>query len=136
MGGEQTGRVAMMAIRPEFAHAIMDGHKTVEFRKQRLADDISVVYIYATAPESQIVGWFTIDTIVEDTPRALWRQFKARGVIRYRPFMQYYAGRRKGVAILVAQAHQLSKPIRLRELNPQPAVPQSFVYLAADSLPH
>ena len=43
-------RIALMSIRPQFAAAILDGSKRVEFRKRPLAADIGTVVIYATKP--------------------------------------------------------------------------------------
>ena len=118
-----------MSIHPEFADAIMSGTKTVEFRKRRPAADITKVYVYATAPKSQIIGWFDIDRIVEDTPSSIWKQFKTSGVIKYNPFRKYYSGSSKAFAIVVRQVHRLDDPLSLDEIVPRPAVPQSFIYL-------
>ena len=134
MGGGEAERVALMAIHPEFTEAILSGSKTVEFRKRKLAPDISKVFIYATAPTSSIVGWFTIKEIIEGTPLDIWRKFRDQGVIRYRPFRKYYTGCRSAVAIVIATAERLPKPIRLQALSPQLPVPQSYVYLPEGSL--
>lgn len=134
MGGGEAERVALMAIHPEFAEAILSGSKTVEFRKRKLAPDISKVFIYATAPTCSIVGWFTIQEIAEGAPLDIWRQFRGRGVIRYRPFRKYYAGCRSAVAIVIATAERLPMPLNLQDLSPRPPVPQSYVYLPEETL--
>ena len=40
-----------MSIHPVYANAILTGDKKVEFRKRRLAADVTHVLVYATAPE-------------------------------------------------------------------------------------
>ncbi len=52
MGASATGRHVVMSVHPRFAEAIMDGRKKIEFRKRPLADDVSVVWVYATAPSN------------------------------------------------------------------------------------
>ena len=75
-----------MAIHQRYADAIMDGEKRVEFRKRRLADDIEVVWVYATAPISKVVGHFSIDEVVQGTPQDIWDRFGAVGVIERTAF--------------------------------------------------
>lgn len=129
-----TQRVALMAIQPRFAQAILAGSKRVEFRKRRLASDIDTVLIYESAPTQRIVGRFTIDHTVVADPAALWRQFGAVGGIPREEFMEYYASHASGVGFVVGDAQRYYRPIALRELSACPAVPQSFAYLHASTL--
>jgi predicted transcriptional regulator len=124
-----------MAIHERYADAIMDGVKRVEFRKRRLADDIETVWVYATAPVSKVIGRFSVHEIVSGTPQAIWEQFGAEGVIEQDAFFDYYDGRDTAVAIVVGMAERLADPVALDELDPRPAVPQSFAYLSASSSP-
>lgn len=135
MGGTATERVALMAIRERYAHAIMDGVKRVEFRKRRLAADIETVWVYATAPVSKVIGHFSIDEMVQGTPEDIWERFGSVGVIEHDAFFDYYEGRETAVAIVVGSAERLPDPVALEELDPRPAVPQSFAYLSAASVP-
>ena len=50
------GRVAVMSIHPRYAEAILSGQKRVEFRKRRLAPDVTTVLVYATQPVGVLVG--------------------------------------------------------------------------------
>lgn len=79
MGGEGTECMALMAIHPRFAEAIMAEEKTVEFSKQRLAPDLRAVLIYATAPASTAVGIFTIDQAFAASRDSVWREFGGAG---------------------------------------------------------
>lgn len=135
MGGRTAERVALMAIHERYADAIMDGTKQVEFRKRRLADDIETVWVYATAPVSKVIGHFSVHEIVSGTPEAIWERFGSMGVIEHDDFFDYYDGRVTAVAIVVGSAERLDDPIPLDEIDPRPAVPQSFAYLPATSSP-
>lgn len=122
-------RVALMAIHPRYADAILDGRKRVEFRKRRVASDIDTVLIYATSPVSRVVGSFTIEDVVVDAPEAIWEEFGHAGVIDRDAFAQYYASSSAAVAIRVKDTERFEHPIALCDLEPRPAVPQSFSYL-------
>lgn len=132
MGRSAAARVALMAIHPRYADAIMDGEKRVEFRKRRLAEDIRTVLVYATAPVSRVIGSFTVDGIVEASPKAIWEEYGKVGVIEQGDFFDYYADAPSAVAIVVAEASRFEDPIALEDMDPRPAVPQSFAYISAD----
>ena len=51
MDSQTNYRVALMAIQPGYAEAILAGVKTVEFRKRALAPDIETVLVYETSPD-------------------------------------------------------------------------------------
>lgn len=135
MGREAVERVALMAIHERYADAIMDGIKRVEFRKRRLAEDITTVWVYATSPVSKIIGHFSVDVIVQGSPHDIWERFGAIGVIERDAFFAYYDGAATAVAIVVKEAERLPAPVALDEIDPQPAVPQSVAYLAAAGSP-
>lgn len=130
-----TQRVALMAIHREYADAIMDGIKRVEFRKRRIAEDIQTVWVYATAPISKVIGRFTVEEVVRASPQEIWDRYGTVGIIEQDAFFAYYGKATSAVAIVVGEAERLTSPIALRELNPPPAVPQSFTYISATSTP-
>lgn len=135
MGRREAERVALMAIHERYADAIMDGVKRVEFRKRRLADDIETVWVYATAPMSKVIGYFSVDEIVQGTPHDIWERFGSVGEIDRDDFFDYFDGRDTAVAILVGAAKRLPTPVALGDIDPRPAVPQSFAYLSATASP-
>lgn len=135
MGGRAADRVALMSIHQRYADAIMEGVKQVEFRKRPLAADIETVWVYATAPTSKVIGRFSVHEIVQGTPQDIWERYGAVGVIEYDAFFEYYRGREVAVAIVVGSAERLPDPVALHEIDPRPAVPQSFAYLSATSAP-
>lgn len=134
MGASTLGRVALMAIQPPFAQAILTGAKTVEFRKRPLADDVHTVLIYETAPTQRVVGLFRIADTVRMYPNLLWDRYGAVGAIPEEDFAEYFARHETGVGLLVECAVRFVRPLELSELQPSPAVPQSFSYVSADVL--
>jgi len=130
MGAPAAERVALMAIHPRYADAILDGDKQVEFRKRRLASDITTVLIYATFPVQKIVGEFRIREMVVGAPDAIWEEFGDVGIIDRNSFGDYYASSENAVAIVVDAATRYERSQPLSELTPAPAIPQSFSYIA------
>jgi predicted transcriptional regulator len=123
-------RVALMSIHPRYAEAIVSGRKRAEFRKRPLAADVDIVLIYATAPVSAIVGWFTVRGTVKTRPEDIWHLFHDVGEICWSDFAAYYSGCDEGVALLVGAAERLAKPLALSDIRPSPATPQSFNYIS------
>jgi predicted transcriptional regulator len=128
------GSVALLAIKPRFAEAIIGGRKTVEFRRTRFSRPPAYVVLYASSPVKQVVAYFKVTAIKELTPPGLWRQFKADGAIDYDEFMDYYRGAALGVAIVVGDVSTLSTPKSLYNLLRRKKPPQSFRYLCSDSI--
>ena len=134
MDSSSARRVALMSIHPRYAEAILSGRKRAEFRKRPLAADVGIVLIYATAPVSAIVGWFTVRDTVRTAPDNIWRRLHAVGEICWPDFADYYAGRDEGVALLIGEVGRLAKPVALSEMRPALAIPQSFNYLSVNVL--
>ncbi len=129
MGTKATGRHALMSIRPEFADRILAGSKRIEFRKRRLASDVTDVIVYATTPVRAIVGAFRIAGQDTRPPRDLWNEYADVAGITQAPYLQYYAGHDLATGILVGEVFVPSSPVALTSvglLRP----PQSFQYLA------
>ena len=81
-------RVALLSVHPLYAAALVDGRKTVEFRKRRLAPDVSRVRVYATAPLQHVIGEFEVAETVEGTPGEIWDRFGSAGLKHGRGFYQ------------------------------------------------
>jgi predicted transcriptional regulator len=124
-------RVALLSIKPEYADAIFNGRKTVEFRRSRLASDIEFAIVYATHPVGRIIGWFRIAGIAESTPDGLWRRFRRDGGIPRRDYFAYFDGAERAYGIEIADPTTITEPVLLESLSPGLRAPQSFQYLAA-----
>lgn len=129
MGQVTAKRVALMSIRPEFANAILAGKKTVEFRKRRVADDVSHVLIYATMPVGSLLGWFSVARQDTESPRQLWVKFRSVAGISEQGFFDYFADRTVGTGIVVGACAEFDEPVALTALSQVQRPPQSFQYL-------
>lgn len=129
MGERATRHVALMAIHPRHADAILSGAKQVEFRKRRLASSIDTVLIYATAPVGGIIGDFGVAGFVQGDPDEVWCEVGPAGCVSEEEFRQYYRASPLAVAIRVGSVRKYARTVTLDELDPQPAVPQSYCYV-------
>lgn len=124
-----------MAIHPRFAEAILSGRKRVEFRKRSLARDVSDVLIYATSPIQRVVGRFNVSDIVCGSPNSLWEDYGNIADISRTEYLRYYRGCALAYGLLVGRVERFAVHLTLADLDPCPAVPQSFSYLAASAAP-
>lgn len=129
MAQAKSRKVALLPIKPKFANAIIDGHKTIEFRKMKFKEDVSHVVIYASSPVKKVIGYFEIDTIDEGTPKALWKKYHTTGGIEYEDFMEYYSDKKMAFGIKVKNVKTLKRPIGLDKLKRGLKAPQNFLYL-------
>lgn len=121
-------RLALLSVHPEYAEALVNGDKTVEFRKRALATDVTHVAIYATMPVGRIVGIFSVKEQVIDTPHGLWSKFRAVAGISQDKFVAYYNGHATGVGIRVDEMVRLKDWITLEEAFGISRAPQSIQY--------
>lgn len=127
--------VALLSVHPQYAFAILDGVKRVEFRKTEFKRDISHVVIYATAPVARVVGIFEVDGVDKQTPQDLWDIYGKVGGIEEHRFFDYYRGHLHGVALRVGTVRRLAEPLALTALRPGLTAPQSYAYLDRASVP-
>jgi predicted transcriptional regulator len=120
-----------MSIHPRYADAILAGTKRVEFRKRRLAPDVSTVVIYATQPVGRIVGTFEVLGHDVAPPAELWDRHGAHAGISVTGYDEYYAQTPAAVGILIGSVQRLSQPRPVTDLPGVNRPPQSFCYLSS-----
>lgn len=118
----------LLSIKPKYANAILAGQKLVEFRKLAFKREIERVYIYSSAPEQRIIGYFTIDDIVSDTPKKLWKQFSKVGSISEEDFFAYFADKEIGYSIKIKSVEKFTKSKNPKDIFENFVPPQSYMY--------
>jgi predicted transcriptional regulator len=126
----------LLSIKPDYAEAILDGLKCVEFRRRvpRQAEPGTDIAIYASSPTRALVGFATIAEFAEATPMALWSEYKNVGGIAYDDYRTYFSGTERAVGIVLTYARRLTHALKLdtlREWWPGFHPPQQFAYLCA-----
>ena len=122
-------KAVLLSIKPEFAYKIFDGTKKYEFRKQIFKDSsIKKVIVYSSSPEQKVIGEFKIDTILRDTPSAIWLQTRDYSGISQAFYDEYFRGRQNAYAIKVASTKLYEQKKDLSDFDIM-FPPQSFAYV-------
>ena len=121
---------ALISIRPNFCHLLLDGKKIYEYRRKVFTrSDVDKVYIYATKPICKIIGCFTIDTIITDTPSKVWSLTPEHGGITKQQFNNYFKGCKVAHAIKIKDLKRFDEPIDPKTVIKDFAAPQNFIYV-------
>ncbi|CAH8773159.1 hypothetical protein [Paenibacillus dendritiformis] len=120
----------LLSIRPEFVEQIVNGKKLFEYRKRIFKKEVESVIIYCTKPVGMIVGEFTFDYIISDTPQALWDRTHNESGISKDFFMQYFSDRETGYAIQIKEYREYENPVQPEEVFGHFVAPQSYRYVA------
>jgi len=120
----------LISLKPEYAVAILDGRKSVEFRKASFPNRVRTMVLYATSPVKKIIGVVNVKAVVVLSPEGAWRKYRLRGAIERRSFNAYYAGTKTAVCLEMEEAHRLEPPIDPYKAVEAFRAPQSFRYLS------
>ena len=123
----------ILSIRPTFCKMILSGQKVYEYRKRIFTrSDVDKVYVYATKPICKIVGFFTIDEVIEDTKTNIWAKTHIGGGISKEYFDAYFLNSDTAYAIKIGQVVKLDTPIVPKEVIKDFHAPQNFMYADFD----
>ena len=123
----------ILSIRPNFCKLIFSGQKMYEYRKRIFTrSDIDRVYVYASKPICRIVGYFTIDEVIKDTPSNIWANTHKDGGITKEYFDAYFKNCNMAHAIKIKDARQFSVPIAPKSVLDNVHAPQNFMYVDMD----
>jgi len=118
----------ILSIKPKYVQAILAGKKRVEFRKTMFKKQVKKVYIYSSAPEKKIVGYFIVSNIVEASPSELWQKFKKVGGIEKDSFFEYYKDKERGYSLCIGSVNQFDEYIDPYSFIKGFTPPQSYCY--------
>ena len=124
------GSSILLAVRPEYASLIYSGRKTIELRRVAPSRKIGRVFIYETAPQGRVTGWFDVARIEVVSPATAWKRFSARIAVTFDRFRAYLNGAKAAVLIHVGRARRLGRASPRRRMRTTARPPQSFVYLS------
>jgi len=121
----------LLSIKPKYVYSIIDGNKKYEFRKQIFSRKMAVnlVFIYASSPIKKVVGFFTIEKIIESSPEKLWCQLSQSSGMSEKDFFDYFTGKEIGYAIKIKNFHPFNKQIDPHEVIKNFRPPQSYCYI-------
>ncbi|GAB2583753.1 ASCH domain-containing protein [Streptomyces capparidis] len=130
-------RAMLLSVHPRFAAAILDGSKTVEVRRQRVAAPPGTpVVLYATAPTMALVGMARIAAVHVASPKEVWSAHRARTGITRREYDAYMSGAAQASGLTLEDPVSFVEPVPLSALRAAGAFrpPQSYRYMKSDDL--
>lgn len=123
----------ILSIKPQFCKHIFDGVKRYEYRKKVfIHSDIDKVYVYASKPISKIVGYFTIDHVINCNASDMWEMTYKEGGITKEYFDDYFKNCDMAHAIKIDEVVMLDIPIDPKKVIKDFHAPQNFMYLDFD----
>jgi predicted transcriptional regulator/GNAT superfamily N-acetyltransferase len=130
-------RTLILSLLPQYADLIMQGRKTVEFRRkfsQRHAG--AKVLFYVSKPVQAFLLSARISHVDQKATDSLWWAHKDNGGISKETFSTYFAGAGYGFALALENVRPLSAPITLQHVRkawPEFRPPQAFSILEPGS---
>lgn len=119
--------VVILSLHPIHANAILEGRKTVEFRRSKIPADAKRVVIYATAPIMKVLGYATVAGFKQASPATIWRNYREQGNVTKAFFDTYFAGAPQARCYLLESPKRFKKSLSLEAFGIS-APPQSFAY--------
>lgn len=125
-------RDVIFSIKPHYSRKIEAGEKTVELRR-RFPIDVpagTIALIYSTSPTRALTGIAEIESVVVNTPDAIWQEYAKRACIERDDFDNYFSGVNRAHAIKLRSARPLRRSLDLTELRERFSFepPQSYLY--------
>jgi predicted transcriptional regulator len=119
----------VISIKPIYTDLILNGEKKYEFRKHNFTKPINKVLIYSTKPIGKIVGYFTIDKVIKNTPSKIWAICHEFAGVSENDFINYFEGFKNAYAIQIKNVFKLLNPILPNDLIEGFKAPRSFLYI-------
>lgn len=116
----------LVSVKPEYALAILDGRKTVEFRRNLpLKNDIQKMWIYATQPVGLVLGTAYVHVWMDPHYN---ESDISRGLLTVEEFENYFTGARHRWFLKIKKVVPFDVPMTLKQLGIS-RPPQSWMYL-------
>ena len=131
-------RVVLLSVRSPHIERILDGTKTVEFRRRPWNVPAgSLVLLYGSRERRAIVGSFVVEATETGAANRVWRTHGGRSGLTRREFRDYFEGAASATAISLTGVRALPEPLTLAELRqrrPQFHIPQSYRFMEESEL--
>ena len=122
-------KYVLLSVKPEYASAISNGTKKVEFRKKVFVDTVKVVFVYSSFPQKKIIGKFFIKQIEKGTPEEIWKRYSDVGCITKQKYDIYYLGHDVAYGIEILSFLKYEIPLDPFEFDSFFRAPQSYCYV-------
>lgn len=121
-------KALLLSIKPEYVERILQGTKKFEYRKRLAKEDVSVIYIYSTAPSMKVVASVQVIGRLSASPTALWEKTKTMAGISRAKYRDYFHGCKIAYAYELGEVEIFESEKNLSDFGIDTA-PQSFAYI-------
>lgn len=128
MAEKARSKVVVLSLHPIHAHAILDGRKTVEFRRSRIPADAQRVVIYATSPVMKVLGTAVVSGFKKAAPTTIWRNYRKQGNVSKAFFDAYFSGTTQARCYVLESPRRFDVELPLNAFGIS-SPPQSFAYV-------
>ena len=101
----------LLSIKPIYVRRISNGEKKFEFRKKIFKNEPERVFIYSSAPEKRIIGYFPYLGFLSNTPTEIWKRTSQSAGIAMESYHKYFHGKSIAYALIIDQLVVFSDPI-------------------------
>lgn len=118
----------ILPIAPGYIEKILSGEKRYEYRKKLCKNNISRIYLYATAPIKGIVGEAQVIDKLENSIEGLWNLTSQYSGVDVDFFYKYFSGCSKAYAYKLGKVKKYANKIPLNSIGINYTI-QSFKYI-------
>ena len=118
---------ALISIRPEFVCRIISGDKRYEYRKKIFKRPVERVFIYSSAPQKRIVGFFEWYGVIFGDVDKVWKETSKFAGISIKEYESYFNNSNYAYAIRLDLLHVFNEPVNPWEFQGF-MPPQSYLY--------
>ena len=117
-----------LSIKPQYGEEILEGSKTVEYRRKKPTKPCSKIYLYESKPVGQVVGECSISGIETLGVDEAWETTGHMGGIDEVSFRNYFDGQDECVCIFLDSPKRFEVPLSFSDFGLSRA-PLSFGYV-------
>jgi predicted transcriptional regulator len=127
------GSAIIISIRPEFAHRILAGTKTIELRRSAMGlEPRDVVLVYISAPDQCLGFWFRVAKIETLSVDSMWSRHQDKLGVEHEHYIAYFDGSVTATGLHVTEVTRLTPSLPLaqvQDLVPGFVPPQGLIRL-------
>jgi predicted transcriptional regulator len=119
----------ILPIHPQYVRLIERLEKQFEFRKIIFNRPVRNFFLYATAPQKKITGWFPYTGDFKGSILDVWEYCREYPGISKDEYLKYYSNRSNAYAIFINNYVPYPEYIDPKKLFPDFIAPQSYCYV-------
>lgn len=122
-------RAVFLPIKPHFMNLIMNGDKTVEYRKRPPIQPVSLIVLYSSSPIKKIVGLAEVTEVSCGKKDVIWKSTSTMGGISKKEYDEYFGKSDISCVLKIGKLLKLKTPLSPSIIKRGFHIPQSYTYI-------